>query len=183
MTIDLINWVETTYRAASGKPFRSIMGNSMGGYGSFRYAVLKKEYIRGIAAHASAIHIDVASENVVQEIKAENAPGPPYSYDYTTAGTFTKLVFGMAGAFTPNSSSTQDYINPQVVDFPLDETGELIDSIYNRILAYDPISYIDNLSNSDSVAILFGVGQSDELYLYQSNLAFKDTLERIGTDI
>ena len=181
MTQELITWIEDNYRVKSGKNYRTLMGQSMGGYGSFRYGILHKDLYRGIAAHGSAINFDLAIDAIVSEIKAENAPGPSYFYDFNN-GLFTQMIFAMAGAFAPNDNSGQTYIDPAIVEFPIDEQGNLIDTIYQKFIDNDPVSLISTLSPTDSVAILFGDGRNDNLHLFPSNFAFKDTLEYYGLD-
>jgi len=182
MTQDLIQWVESNYRVKSGKNNRSLMGQSMGGYGSFRLAVLHKNLYRGIAAHGSALNFDLVIDDIKQEIENENGPGPDYFYNFATTGLFTKMIFAMSGAFSPNSETSQDYINPAIVEFPFDEKANVIDSVYQKFSSNDPVSFINTLLPSDSIAILFGAGRNDELHLFQSNYSFRDTLDYYGLD-
>ena len=63
-TVDLVEWIETTYRTKTGKNYRSILGQSMGGYGAFRYAILHDTMYRAIASHGSAINFDLAISDI-----------------------------------------------------------------------------------------------------------------------
>jgi hypothetical protein len=177
---DLVDWVEANYRAISNKKSRALMGQSMGGFGAFRYGILFKDKFSIIAAHGSPINFDLALTPIAQEVINENLPGPPYFYDWSNTELFTQMIFAMSGAFTPNLSSPQTYISPQNVEFPLNDLGNLIDTVYNKWKVFDPVSYINQLTTSDSVAILFGAGSNDNLHLYPSNEAFRDTLDLLG---
>ena len=76
--IDLITWIDSTYRTQPEKKFRTIMGQSMGGYGAFRYAVLHDTLFRAIASHAAAINFDIAIDDVRTKILLEHPGGAPY---------------------------------------------------------------------------------------------------------
>ncbi|MEJ2595060.1 MAG: alpha/beta hydrolase-fold protein, partial [bacterium] len=177
---DLIQWIDSTYRTADRKAHRSIMGQSMGGYGAFRYAILHDSLFRAIAAHASALNFEVAKEGVKSLVLQEHPAGAPYTYDYENDGDVTKMIFAAAGAFSPNLTSPQTYVNPQIIEFPLDEDGNIIDSIFQKWQEFDIVSDLDLLTPDDSVALFFGAGQNDELTLYDPNVAFQDTLDDYG---
>ena len=179
--VDVVNYVENNYRAYPQKNYRSLMGQSMGGYGCFRLGILHKEIFRGIAAHGSPLNFDLIITDAIAEITTENQ-GPPYFYDYDNTGIFTKMIFAMSAAFTPNPVSTQTYISPTIVDFPLDDQGVLIDSIYQKWKPFDPVSFANTLLPSDSLAILYGDGSQDNLHLYPANIAFQDTLSTYGIE-
>ncbi|MEJ2595061.1 MAG: T9SS type A sorting domain-containing protein [bacterium] len=144
-----------------------------------RFGALYPSMYRGFAAHGSAVNFDLAIDHISNELKSENSPGPPYFYDFDN-GLFTQFIFAMSGAFSPNENAPQDYINPQIVEFPLDDQGNAIDSIYQKFIDYDPVGYIGTLVPADSVAILFGAGRNDNLYLFESNYAMRDTLDNYG---
>ena len=181
MTVDLVRWIEANYRTIPNRKNRSLMGQSMGGAGCFRYGVLHKDLYCGFAAHGSPIIFDLLIDDVIIELKSENGTGPPYFYSFSN-GLFTQLIFGKSGAYCPNPSSPQDYIDPQIVEFPIDDQGDLIDSIYQKFAAFDPVNYIHNLTPTDSVAILFSAGRNDDLHLFPSNFAMKDTLDSLGLE-
>ncbi len=179
---DLIPWIDSTYRTSDQKAYRGIMGQSMGGYGGFRYSLLYDSLFRAFAAHASPLNFELAKEEVRTLVLQEHPAGAPYTYDYENDGDVTKMIFAMAGAFSPNPTSPQTYINPQIVEFPLDEDGNIIDSIYQKWQEFDILSYLGLLTPDDSVAIFFGAGQNDELALYDPNVALQDTLDDYGLD-
>jgi S-formylglutathione hydrolase FrmB len=181
MINDLINWVETSFRAMPDRNYRGMIGNSMGGYGAFRYGILHKDIFKAFAAHGtSALSFDVMLETWIPQIILENQPGPPFSYNYATDGSFTKAFFLFGGAASPNLNTPQTYINPPIVEYLLDENAMVIDTIYNKWQAFDLSQLIHQLSSEDSVGILFACGTNDDFLLYPSHLAFRDTLDLLG---
>jgi enterochelin esterase family protein len=55
ITVDLLEHVEKTYRVASGRDERALMGVSMGGYGALKIAFKHPQIFGVVAAHSAAI--------------------------------------------------------------------------------------------------------------------------------
>ncbi len=181
MINDLISWFDTTYRTVPEKKYRTVMGHSMGGYGAFRYGILHKDKFCGLASHATPANMEVIIDDFETHMKSENS-GPPYSYNYSSTGNFTKMIFLGAGVWSPNLSSPQNYINPQVVEYPFDQQCNLIDTIFDKWDAHQVTTLVHNISPSDSIGILFGCGSNDELYFNIANDALQDTMDALSLD-
>jgi len=182
MVNDLTSWVESSFRAMPSRDYRGLVGHSMGAYGSFKYGIIYKDKFRALAAHAGQLtfDLDLWLEPARQKVILENPAGPPYFYNYSF-GSFTGGTFLLSGAFSPDTNSPQYYINPQIVDFLMDENANFIDSIVTKYQQNDILlNYIHQLSDEDSVGILFGCGTNDQFLLYPSHLAMKDTLDALG---
>jgi len=132
---------------------------------------------------AVAIQALNSSDSLIEvtrlKILQQNQPGPPYFYDYYSSGTTTMFYFLMRGSLTPNLNSPQSYINPQIVDWPLDENGDYINSAVNALLNHNIDHIIDQLQPEDSTRIFFGCGSADES-LYLGHIAFMSTLDSLG---
>ncbi len=181
MVNDLPNWIESTFRAMPGRNYRGLFGMSMGGYGAFRYGILYKDHYRALTSCAGLINFsdDYAFSQNIQMVLQENA-GPPYFYDFNSTGLFTKGQFLMCGAFAPNQNTPQQYINPAILEFSLDELGNPIDTVISKFQAFDIVYMISQLSPEDDLGIYFGCGSQDEWFLYPGTLAVKDSLELYG---
>ncbi|MEZ5197941.1 MAG: alpha/beta hydrolase-fold protein [Bacteroidales bacterium] len=154
MTEDLPDWIESTYRAMPDRNYRGLFGQSMGGYGAFRYGILHKEKYRAITSHAGLINF--LDEYVMAQWRQtilNGTSGPPYFYNYNTGGFFTQGYFLLGGAFSPNYNTPQTYINPAIVEFGLDETGNFIDTIVAKIEPHDIAYLVNQLSPDDSLGI------------------------------
>lgn len=182
MTTDLIAWVDSSFRTIPERNGRALMGQSMGGYGSFRYGILHKDKYRALAAHAGPVDFldPIFLDSLHANVLKENQPGPPYFYEYENAGFWTKMTFVGWGAMTPNLNSHQKYVNPPIVEFPYDENGLVIDTLMPKARKDNIIYLIQQLAPVDSVGIMFGCGSQDRLMFYQMNVNLKNTLENLG---
>jgi enterochelin esterase-like enzyme len=182
MVNDLIQWIDSSFRTLPYRDARALLGQSMGGFGAFRYGILHKDKFSVLASHAGVINLNDAyfREQMQQSVLSENAPGPPYFYDFYSSGIKTKLYFVACAITSPDTNSPQTYINPQIVQFLMDEDGNYFDSILAKQEPYDIIYLIDSLSITDDVGIFFGCGTNDAFFLYPGHLALKDTLDSLG---
>ena len=179
MINDLITWLDTTYRTVPARKYRSLMGHSMGAYGAFRYGSLHNDKFCALAAYAAPANMELIINDYQTHLKSEN-PGPPYTFNYSSGGNFTKMIFLGSGAWSPDLNSPQDYVTPQVVEYPFDQQCDVIDTVFEKWYPGQVTTLVQSLTPSDSLGILFGCGSSDELYFYQPNLALKDTLDSLG---
>ncbi|NOX86260.1 MAG: hypothetical protein GXO86_09905 [Chlorobi bacterium] len=179
MINDLIAWLDTTYRTVPARDYRSLFGHSMGAYGAFRYGSLHNDKFCALSAYAAPANMELIIGDFQTKVKSENS-GPPYTYNYNNTGNYTKMMFLGSGAWSPNLNSPQDYVTPQIVEFPFDQQGALIDTVFEKWYPGQVTTLVQSISPSDSVGILFGCGTNDELFFYQPNLALKDTLDNLG---
>ncbi|MCD4723679.1 MAG: T9SS type A sorting domain-containing protein [Bacteroidales bacterium] len=181
MTIDLINWIDSSFRTMPSRNYRALLGGSMGGYGAFRYGALHKDKFRVLVEHASPFlnltdsFLSYARTKVIQE----NQPGPPFFYDYNNNGHATMFMFLVCGAFSPNYNTPQTYINPAILEYVIDDYGNYIDTILLKLKEQSISSIIHQLSPQDSVGILFGCGTAD-ISAIEQHRALKDTLDMLG---
>jgi S-formylglutathione hydrolase FrmB len=183
MINDLISWVESSFRAYPSRDHRALLGISMGGYGTFRYGILHKDKFRVLAAAASQVLnlTEAVLDSTRLHVLQQNQPGPPFFYDYYNSGSVstTQFMFLVFGAFAPNLNTPQTYINPPIVEFPLDENGDYIDTIVMKAKNNSIDHLIHQLYPEDSVGIFFGCGSGDAS-IYPCHIAFMDSLEMLG---
>ncbi|MFH1119522.1 MAG: alpha/beta hydrolase-fold protein [Bacteroidota bacterium] len=182
---DVVDWVEISFRAIPEKNARALFGQSLGAYGAFRIGIHHKDRFRVLSAHAGQVNNEVWMPAVRMMIMFENGPQPPYFYNFygftvdepsLIPGFFTRSMFLAASGFSPDENSTQTYINPRIVEYPFDEWGNIIDSVYNKWKSYDIAHTIAELNPADSVSILYGCGTGDETLAYFPNLSLRDSL-------
>lgn len=181
---DIVEWVESSFRAMPEKNARALFGQSLGAYGAFWLAIQHKDRFRAISSHAGHINNEVWLPAARIMIILENGQ-PPYYYDFfgfsaelpeIIPGFFTMSMFLAASGFSPNQNSPQTYINPRIVDYPFNEWGLMIDSVYNKWKTFDIGHKINELNAADSVSILLGCGTNDETLAYYPNLTIRDSL-------
>ncbi len=179
---DLVQWIDASFRTIPDKHARGLLGQSMGGYGAFRYGILHHDIYNVIASHAGPLNFndEFYRAQSQQAILSENNPGPPYFYNFGGNRPSTILSFLVCGVCAPDTNTPQTYINPPIVQYLLDESGNYIDSVLAKQEPFDIIFMIDSLSQADSVRILLGDGSNDGFFLYPGTLALKDTLDLKG---
>jgi S-formylglutathione hydrolase FrmB len=170
---DLTEFIDQNYQTLAAREKRFIIGHSMGGYGAMKLAIKHPDVYRGVAAHSGPLDLTQV-RNLIPEVLSENGGTPPYSYS-PSAGTFTAFGFTMAGAFSPNRNRP-----PYYVDFPLDSSGGIVDSVFSKWLQHNPAALANQLSAENDLSIYFDCGTEDELMLHPFNTAFADSLARLG---
>lgn len=170
---DLIDFIDTHYNTIATPDKRCIMGHSMGAYGAMKLALKHPEIYRCVAAHSGPLDLNHGPD-WFPNILAENGGAPPYSYT-PGAGTFSILTFTAAGAFSPNLNNP-----PYFVDFPLDTSGNLIDSIFAKWVLHNPSDLAAEVPADADLAIYFDCGMQDELLIFPFNTGFADSLNQFG---
>ncbi|MFC1692115.1 alpha/beta hydrolase [Candidatus Latescibacterota bacterium] len=132
ITQNLVAYVDSTYQTIPQSASRGIAGHSMGGYGAMKLA-MKHPDIYGAVYSLSGVlvfdnfYLDRSRKNIVLAVKAESLPEDG------------SLNFAISSAvvFTPNPDT-----QPFQCDFPLDENGQLIESVWQKWLQHDPLTMI-----------------------------------------
>nr|NQU91847.1 T9SS type A sorting domain-containing protein [Bacteroidota bacterium] len=177
---EVVDYIESNYRALSNKNKRALMGQSMGACGCFENGPANKDKFRAIAAHGYPGVFEAIIYDWQAALINEQILEPPYFYNFYAGGIFTQLAFLFSGAFAPNLYSSQTWINPAIVDFICDDQGEIIDSVLSKWLEHSGNKLVQELSQEDDFGILFGCGENDELLLYPGAVALKDSLDAYG---
>jgi enterochelin esterase-like enzyme len=170
VVLDLVAFVDQNYRTATQRGQRAIMGHSMGATAAMQMALRHPDVYGGIASIDGVLDFDHFIELV--PIVLDENEGPPYDFE-PIPGSLTEAYFGLSGAYSPNLEN-----EPYLVDFLLDEEGQVVDSTFAKWLLHDPIYLASNLSPSTDLAIYFTVGLQS--FLLQPNRAFDAFLSSEG---
>ncbi len=149
------------------------MWYSAGGIDAMRTALKHPDKYCGVVSHSGRLNMSSHSL-YIPGILSENGGAPVASFN-PKAGPMSLGVFTMAAAFSPNIENP-----PYFVDFPFDENGNYIDSIWNRWLLNDCSFLAKNISKEDDLAIYFDCGTYDEEATYPFNTSFADSLDILG---
>ncbi len=173
---DVVQYIDDNYRTLAKRESRGIAGYSMGGYGTIKLAMRNPDLFNA-AYMLSAACLDFD----------HYALGPLKSYlieavTTTNISGMSLLALGFVAkgaAFAPDPTSPPKYCH-----LPVNATGELIDSIWQKWLLHDPITILPTFRDSllQFSAIQFDCGTSDELYLNTSNVTFSSALTQYGID-
>jgi len=173
---DLIEHIDNNYRTFAEKEKRCIMGHSMGGYGSMKLAMKHSDIFKGVAALSGPLDLNHFA-NRIHIILNESGGSPPYEYYPVLSKFSTYSMFTMAGAFSPNMDNP-----PYYVDLPLDENGNLIESVMKKFMEHNPACFVMDFSQNPNLEIFFDCGLQDQMGLYEWNQGFRDSLEKYQID-
>jgi len=170
---DLIEFIDSAYKTVASRDMRAIMGYSAGGNCAMESALKHPDIYCAAVSHSGRLNMWTHSQ-YIPFILSENG-GSPVSSFHPNAGPMSIGIFTMAGAFSPNLNNP-----PYFVDFPLDNKGNFIDSIWNRWLVHDCSALARKISKEDDLAIFFDCGTYDETLAYDFNTSFADSLDKLG---
>ena len=166
---DVMEEVESKYNTYNRREKWSIMGHSMGGFGAMKIALKYPEKFIGVSALSGPLNITWI-DDLLPEIRTEHGSVAPY--DFTYSGNVTKLIYSMAGAFSPNPGAT-----PPIL-FPLNSEGNTDQSVLGLWEQHNPINLIRNWKGNPDMAIHTYCGDLDEFKLAKTNKMFSDTLDK-----
>ncbi|MEA1876607.1 MAG: alpha/beta hydrolase-fold protein [Bacteroidota bacterium] len=169
---DIVPLIDSLYHTKGSRDFRAIMGHSMGAYGAFKQVLKHPALFTAVAGHSGPLHIEML-EMLIPNVKAENGD-PPYQWRHEAGKGISNLIFTMAGAFSPNPASDN------LVDFPLDEQGDIIDSVMQRWNPHNIVEMVRWHMPATDLSIYFDCGAQDEYHLYLHNRALSDSLNLYG---
>jgi len=169
---DIVPLIDSLFHTKGSRDFRAIMGHSMGAYGAFKQVLKHPDLFTAVAGHSGPLHIEML-EMLIPDVKAENGD-PPYQWRHEAGKGRTNLIFTMAGAFSPNPAADN------LVDFPLDDQGEIIDSVMQKWNPHNIVEMVRWHMPAINLAIYFDCGAQDEYQLYLHNRALSDTLKQYG---
>ncbi len=166
---DLIQEIGSKYNTYNSRAKWSIMGHSMGGYGAMKIALKSPQKFIAASALSGPLNITRFDE-LLPILLSEHGSTPPYNFSYD--GSVTKLVYSMAGAFSPNPGAT-----PPIL-FPINSTGTFDPSVKELWEKHNPINLIREWKGNPAMAIHTYCGEQDEFKLAKANHMFSDTLSK-----
>ncbi|UCE66685.1 MAG: T9SS type A sorting domain-containing protein [Candidatus Zixiibacteriota bacterium] len=176
IVMDLIAFIDSNYSTNSVRWKRSIMGHSMGGYGAMKLAFKHTDKFGAVVSHNGFLEVVFGLYSWVDYILLENGTGPPYTYNYNN-GTLTNIAFTCAGAFSPNLNNS-----PYQVDFPLDSSGGVVDTVIARWQPNNLPTLAAQIPSGQEPAIYFDCGYGGLFLEMSMNMAFADSLALLNLD-
>jgi Putative esterase len=188
---EIVPWVDAHYRTLPQREHRGIAGKSSGGYGAMVTPMLRPDQWGGLATHAGDALFEMcylpgfpASLRVLRY--EYDGSFEKFWQDFRSRPAFSKRGdehllndWCMAACYSADADGT--------VHLPYDiTTGELIPSVWERWLAWDPVRMVPLHAEAlrTMKAIYVDAGKRDEYYLDLGAEAFRQALKSIGvTDI
>jgi enterochelin esterase family protein len=184
---DLVAYVDAHFRTLPRPESRGLAGKSSGGYGALVLGMRHPERFAAVSAHSADCYFELCYKPDFPKLLAAAARYGSVD-DFLTA--FLALekktgeavgavnVAAMAMAYSPNPDRP-----PYWFDLPFDAyTGELIDAVWQRWLAWDPVNLVG--AHADVLRSLrllfFECGSRDEYHLQYGARILAQRLERLG---
>ena len=173
ITLDLLDWVSKNYNVSGYK--RAIGGFSMGGDGALRIGLHNSDKFVAAIGHSSFPALNFLPNILPVLINETRQSAPPYTFR-PSPGTLTEAVYGASTAWSPNNDNPDSKL-----DFPVDENGVLIDSVFSRWKNNADISSIIklnwNATKQVPLSIYFDVGAGENFY--PPNALLKSELDNL----
>lgn len=186
---ELIPYVDTTYRTLPTREHRAITGKSSGGYGAMVQSMRHPEVFGAMASHSGDIyfefgllpdlakmHANLLRYNGLEGFIEQIPTIKPKSHDpfFSLLGM---LCYG--AAYAPNPAAHRGF------DMPVDlETGALVEDVWQRWLAWDPVRMIDQPQHIDAWRqlsyIYLDCGLWDELNFPVGTRIMSNKLKALG---
>jgi S-formylglutathione hydrolase FrmB len=166
IAIDVINYIDLNYNTIPSKEKRAIMGHSMGGEGAMRIALKHPDLYSGVASHSGILSdrfIDFIGPLVLAEMDSTNQIKPINGY-------LSQALFTAAGGKSPNMKNP-----PYFVDLPIDNNGNLIDSVFEKWQQSSPEFLVTKYNQDSNLQFYFDCGTDDPILEYTK--IFADTLK------
>ncbi len=186
---ELIPYVDSTYRTLASREHRAITGKSSGGYGAMVQSMRHPEVFSAMASHSGDIyfefgllpdlakmHANLLRFNGLEGFIEQIPTIKPKSHDpfFSLLGM---LCYG--AAYAPNPAAHRGF------DMPVDlETGALVEDVWQRWLAWDPVRMIDQPQHIDAWRqlsyIYLDCGLWDELNFPVGTRIMSNKLKALG---
>ena len=183
---EVVPFVDARYRTLASAAHRGIAGKSSGGFGAMITPMLRPDLFGGLASHAGDALYELSYiqgfGKVVRALRAYDGSYERFWEDFAARPPMSKatdgdlvITYGVAAAFSADEDAT--------VHLPFDlKTGRLIDDVWERWLAWDPVRMVPRYADAlrGLRAVYIDAGTRDEAYLDLGAEAFRRALAAIG---
>jgi putative esterase len=186
---EIVPFVDSNYRTDPAPERRGIQGKSSGGYGAFVTPMLRPDLFSALASHAGDALFEVCYQPLfpksVRTLRDKyEGSFEKFWDDFRSRPAFSKegddaLLndWCMAACYSTDPDGT--------VRLPYDpETGRLIDEVWQRWLAWDPVRMVRRYADAlrSLRAIYIDAGTKDEWFLDLGARAMAKELDAIGVE-
>jgi hypothetical protein len=186
---EVLPFVDERYRTLADRDHRGIQGKSSGGYGALVTPMLRSDLFSGLASHAGDALFEACYLPEFREtariLREEYHGSYERFWEDVRARPFgTKQHDGMllndwcmAACYSAEPDGS--------VTLPFEiATGRLIDEVWERWLAWDPVRMVPRYAEAlrSMRAVWLDAGKKDEWYLDNGAVAVSKELEAIGVE-
>lgn len=160
ITSDLVGWIGDNYNVSELK--KAVGGFSMGGDGALRIGLHDSDEFVAAIGHSSFPALGFFPNLIPALVNETGQPSPPYTFT-PSPGSLTETIYGASSAWSANND------NPNFnLDFPVDENGVLIDTVFSRWKINADVDSIIRFNwgatKEVPLSIYFDIGTGDSFY-------------------
>lgn len=188
---EVVPFVDERYPTAADRDRRGLTGKSSGGYGAMVVPMMRPDVFGALASHAG----DAQFETCYLPTFRDTARVLRDEFDGSMEVFFEELAksdhfdfdrfvspledYGYALCYSPDPDEPGKALLPYEI-----ETGRLIDEIWERWLAYDPVRMAPGHAEAlrSMRRIYLDAGKSDEYFLDLGAQAFAGELSKLGVE-
>ena len=184
--VEVIEHVDATFRTLPERARRAVVGKSSGGFGALRLGMDRPEVVSVIGSHAGDAAFDISMRPMLTsaaiaidragglhafcEKMAESGPRGGNDFDAI-------FVLASSAAYAPNDGPFPH------CDLPVNpSTGEVIEAVWHRWLAHDPLERVDACADAirTMTLIVLDAGTRDEHGLHFGHRLLAERLRAVG---
>jgi hypothetical protein len=185
---EVVSFVDERYPTIADSRHRGLTGKSSGGYGAMVVSMLRPDVFGALASHAGDALFECCYlphfPDVVRKLRDEFESSWTVFFErWRAAERFDFELFGALEVYGYGACYSPDETDPPKALMPFEVgTGRLVDEVWERWLAWDPVRlaprHLDGLAAMR--LIYLDAGRSDEYYLDLGAQAFGRVLEAGG---
>jgi enterochelin esterase family protein len=167
---EVIPFVEAHYRTEPSQ--RIIMGRSSGGYGALYQAMMHPGFFAAVADHSGDAHFPYCYLPQMATLNANLAKFgglEGYMAETLKMGSKPQAFFEIASALTFAAAFAPNPNAPYGFDLPIDEIGALREDVWERCMAFDPLTLVNDPDHQAALrglkALFIDCGSFDEYSL------------------
>lgn len=184
---ELVPAIDGRFRTIADRDHRAVFGKSSGGYGAMLHAMRHPDVFGLMCSTAGDCYFPMCCPGdlgkAFQRFRAHGGPAAFVDYFFSTekrkSDDFAAMMIIAYGqAYSPNPA-----VPGYFADLPVDlETGEIVDAVWQRWLACDPVNMVEGHAAAlRSMRLIFlDAGTSDEWYLDVGQRVFASRLRAKG---
>jgi S-formylglutathione hydrolase FrmB len=173
---DVVAFVDAHYRTIPNSRSRGVFGFSSGGFGAWNLASRNPEVFGAMAVLSADSFLDMTHKVILYKYLDSiwpEAPSGPIE-----GNEWSELVYDYSATYSPNPDRPPFYVDLPVAS----PSGELIQEVWDRWLAFDPVVNVhDRLDNLRKLSgILLDVGFNDDYNLHWGHRLLSHYLTEAG---
>jgi S-formylglutathione hydrolase FrmB len=176
VTEEVVSQVDRDFRTIPSESSRGVLGFSSGGFGAWHLCSRNPDVFSAMAMLSGDSFFDMTLKTIVYDFLSSIWPDAPAGP--TEGDDLAQTTYASAACYSPNVDHP-----PFFVDLPVDfPTGELIQPVWDRWLAFDPVvSWRDRIDNLMRLSgILLDVGINDDYRLQWGHRLLSHYLSAAG---